>query len=88
MNVINFNRKLLPQRDKFKNTLGGYDSEKKAEYNLPKATTKQLNQIRERLKKDQKIRMIKVVVVTIILFLILISVLLYSANGFRESLWY
>jgi len=42
MNVINFNRNQLPQRDKFANRLGGYNSSKKTEYNLPKATTKQL----------------------------------------------
>ncbi|MBC2844527.1 hypothetical protein [Winogradskyella flava] len=77
MNVINFNRNQLPQRDKFANRLGGYNSSKKTEYNLPKATTKQLKEIARRLKEEQKIRMIKVVALTVILFLGLVYAILY-----------
>lgn len=72
MNVINFNRKQLRQRDKFINRLGGYNPDKKTEYNLPTATTKQLKIIRKRLQEERKVRMIKVVVLTVILFLGLI----------------
>ncbi|WP_299111212.1 hypothetical protein [uncultured Winogradskyella sp.] len=77
MNVINFNRNQLPQRDRFVNRLGGYNSDKKTEYNLPKATTKQLKEIARRLKEERKIRMIKVVTLTIILFLGLVFTILY-----------
>ncbi len=86
MSVINNNRKLLPQRDMFKNRLGGYGAEKKTQYNLPKATTKQLKEIRKRLKEDRKTRMQKVVLLTIILFFGLMCVFAYSADGIVELL--
>ncbi|MFK7833040.1 MAG: hypothetical protein AB8B52_07180 [Winogradskyella sp.] len=88
MNVITYNRGLLPKRDKFKNRLGGYNSDKKTEYNLPKATTKQLKNIRKRLKEERKARMFKLIVYTVFGCLALICVLVYLANGIRESLWF
>ncbi|WP_178983510.1 hypothetical protein [Winogradskyella helgolandensis] len=84
MNVINYNRRQLPQRDKFKNVLGGYNPNRKTEYNLPKATTKQLKMIRKRLKEEQKVRMLKVILLTVILFFILLGVLAYSTDGIIE----
>jgi len=86
--TIKNNRKLLPQRDRFKNTLGGYSSGRKTEYNLPKAKAEHLKHIKNQLKKDRNIRMIKVVVLTIMLFLLLISVLIYNTDGIRELLGY
>lgn len=77
MNVINFNRNQLPQREKFVNRLGGYNSSKKTEFNLPKATSKQLKEIAKRLKEEHKIRMIKVFTLTIIIFLGLVFAILY-----------
>ncbi|MEM9678985.1 MAG: hypothetical protein AAF901_01565 [Bacteroidota bacterium] len=65
--IIKNNRNLLPKRDKFKNTLGGYGSDKKTEYNLPKATPKQLNAIRKRLRQEYQIRMLKVIGLTVAL---------------------
>ncbi len=86
--AIKNNRKLLPQRDKFKRTLGGYSVSKTTEYNLPKATTKQLSFLRKNLQRDRKIRMLKVVALTIVLFVTLMIVLYFSAGGLRESLWF
>lgn len=82
MNIsINNNRKLPSQRDRFKNRLGGYNPNIRTEYNLPKATTKQLNTIRKRLNEERKIRMLKVVTLTVILFFGLICVFVYAADG-------
>jgi hypothetical protein len=88
MTVINYNRNLLPQRDKFKNRLGGYDPNKKTAYNLPKATKKQLKDIRERLKEERKVRMLKVFTLSLILFLGLVYIFIYSADGIVELLSY
>lgn len=53
MNVsVKNNLNLLPKRDKFKNRLGGYNPNKKTEYNLPKATSKQLRDIRKKCKPN------------------------------------
>ncbi|WP_045471912.1 hypothetical protein [Winogradskyella sp. PG-2] len=78
MNVINFNRKQLPQRDKFVNRLGGYNSDKKTEYNLPKASAKQLKAIAKRLREEQKSRMIKIILLTGVIFIGLLCLVIYS----------
>lgn len=88
MNVINYNRSLLSQRDKFVNRLGGYNTDKKTEYNLPKATPKQLSDIRKRLKEERKTRMLKVILFTVILFLGLVYLFAYSADGITQLLTY
>ena len=80
MNVINYNRGQLPQREKFKNVLGGSSRNLKTEYNLPKASTKQLNIIGKRLKEEYKLRMLKVVVCTIVLFVFLLMGLTYVTD--------
>lgn len=81
MNVINNNRNLLPKRDRFKRSLGGYKLNKKTEYNLPKATTKQIKAIGRRIKEERKIRMTKVIVLTIVLFLGLLYVFPVNFEG-------
>ncbi|REE27413.1 hypothetical protein DFQ09_101244 [Winogradskyella pacifica] len=86
MNVINYNRSQLPQRDKFKNVLGGYKSDRKTEYNLPKATTKQLKEMGKRLREERKVRMLKVIVLTFVLLLVFYCVLVYSMDGMIELL--
>lgn len=78
MNItIKNNRKLLPKRDKFKNRLGGYNSKEKTEYNLPTATTKQLRDIRKRMKIERQIWWIKVTIATLIGFVGLIAGLIF-----------
>ncbi|WP_299361236.1 hypothetical protein [Winogradskyella sp.] len=63
------NRKKVKDRLGLRNRLGGYDSNTKTEYNLPKATTKELKALAKRLKEEHRIRMTKIIVVTILLFL-------------------
>lgn len=75
--IIRNNRKLLPNRDKFKTRLGGYNSKKKTEYNLPKASEKQLREIRKRIQNENKIYWIKVVALTLIGVLILMSIFFF-----------
>jgi hypothetical protein len=88
MLVINFNRKQLSQRNKFANRLGGYNADQKTEYNLPKATPKQLSDIRKRLKEERKTRMLKVILFTVILFLGLVFLFTYAADGIAQLLTY
>lgn len=88
MNVINFNRKQLPQRDKFVNRLGGYNADKRTEYNFPKATAKQLKEIGKRLKEEHKIRMLKIALLTVILFIGLVCVWIYVADGMVQFVTY
>ena len=78
MNVINFNRKQLPQRDKFVNRLGGYGKNKKPEYDLPKSTQKQLRDIRNKLRKENQILWIKILGITAVIIIILIWMLFVS----------
>ena len=86
MNVINYNRNQLPQRDRFKTVLGGCNSGRKTEYYLPKASTKQLKEIGRRLREERKVRMLKVIVVTFVLLLVFYCVLVYSMDGIIELL--
>ena len=74
---IKNNLSLLPKRDRLRYRLGGYNLNKKTEYNLPKATTKQIKAIAKRTKEEHNIRMAKVIVVTIIIFFLL-SIVFYN----------
>ncbi|MUU77906.1 hypothetical protein [Winogradskyella endarachnes] len=85
MNVsIKNNLNLLSKRDKLRNRLGGYKPNSKTEYNLPKATTKQLKDLSNRLKEEHKIRMLKVIMLSAILFLLLVGIFLYTTEGIIE----
>ncbi|QXP79990.1 MULTISPECIES: hypothetical protein [Winogradskyella] len=86
--VMKNNRKLLPKRDRFKNRLGGYDRNVKTEYNFPKATTKQLKEIGKRLREERKTELIKVVIVSMLLFLVMVCFLYYYSDAIRSSLWF
>lgn len=85
---IKNNLNQLSKREKLRNTLGAYNHNGKTEYNLPKASKKQLSNIGKQLREEHRIRMAKVVVVTIILFFILIAVFLASRGGIIELLTY
>lgn len=74
--------------DKFKQALEGYSQQRKIEFDLPYATTKELNDIRKRLKEEQKYRMFKVVILTILLFLGLVFILCYLAKDNRSTFWF
>lgn len=76
----------LSSRKKLRNRLGGINFKKNTEYNFPKATTKQLKDLRKRLKEEQKSRMLKVVSLTIVLFVLLFWVVIDASNGIAELL--
>ncbi|WP_111682092.1 hypothetical protein [Winogradskyella tangerina] len=78
----------LSKRKKLKNRLGGYDPKAKQEYNLPKASTKELSAIAKRLQEEHKTRMTKVIIVTAILFLGLVYAFIFSSDGIIELLSY
>jgi hypothetical protein len=70
------NEKMRSKRTKFKNTLGGNNSESKTEYNFPEATPEMLKKLRERLQKEQRQQSIKqtiILVVSIIITLFIFS---------------
>jgi len=86
--VMKNNRNLLPKRDRFKNRLGGYDRNVKTEYNFPKATTKQLKEIGKRLREEREMELIKVVIITVLLFLVMVCFLYYYSDVIRSSFWF
>ena len=69
---------MLDKSKRFRKTLGGYDKSRKTEYNLPKATPKQLREIRQKLKKENQILWIKVIGLTTIIIISLVWVLFAS----------
>ncbi len=85
---IKNNLSLLSKRKKLRNTLGSKKHTRKTEYNLPKASNKELSIIARRMREEHKLRMAKVIVVTAILFFILAAVFLASRGGIVELLTY
>jgi hypothetical protein len=71
------NEKMRSKRDKFKRSVGGFSRTGKPEYDFPKATPKMLNDIKDKLRKEHKRRMIKVVVLTIVIFSGLVSAIIF-----------
>ncbi|MGJ8548617.1 hypothetical protein [Winogradskyella wichelsiae] len=86
--VIKNNRRLLPQRAKFKNRLGGYDPHVTTEYDFPSATTKQLKAIGKRLRKERKVRMLKVLILTLMIFFTILFLLIRYSSVLKSSLWF
>lgn len=72
------NEKMRSKRDKFKKTMGGYGSKAKPEYDFPEATPKVLNDIRNKLQKERKIRKTKVFGLTALIIIVLIWMLFSS----------
>ncbi|ARV10221.1 hypothetical protein BTO05_11450 [Winogradskyella sp. PC-19] len=62
------NLKLLKKRDKLKNRLGGYDASKTTEYNFPKASSKQLRDIKKKMKEERRNWWFNVIMLTLINF--------------------
>ena len=85
---IKNNLSLLSKREKLRYTLGSKKYTRKTEYNLPKASSKELNVIARRMQEEHRLRMAKVIVVTVILFFILVAVFLASRGGIVELLTY
>jgi hypothetical protein len=89
MNIaIKNNNAMRPKRHRFNRTFGGYGKNRKPEFDFPQASLKQLNAIRERLKEEEKTRMLKVIILTVILIFGMLCVCVYSADGMVELLTY
>ena len=50
--ILKNNDRMMHKRTKFKKTFGGYGKNRKTEYDLPKATPKQLRDIRQKFKEE------------------------------------
>ena len=73
------NEKMRSKRTKFKNTLGGNNSESKTEYNFPEATPEMLKKLRERLQKEQRQQTLKqVILMGISLIIIVVFLVKYA----------
>ncbi|EDP71498.1 hypothetical protein FBALC1_03402 [Flavobacteriales bacterium ALC-1] len=70
--ILKNNERMMGKRTKFKKTLGGYGKNRKTEYNFPKATPKQLREIRQKLKKENQILWIKILGITVIIIISLV----------------
>lgn len=66
---------MLDKSKRFRKTLGGYDKNRKIEFNLPKATPEQLKEIRRKLKKENQNLWIKILSITAILIVGLVWML-------------
>ena len=72
MNIsLKNNRNQISKREKFQSRLSGYNSDKKTEYNLPEATSKQLRDIRKKTQQERKVLWAKGITLTIIIFSVL-----------------
>ena len=75
---IKNNLKLLRKHDKFKFSLVGNGKTcSKTEYNLPKATSKQLRDIRKRLQNDRQIWWLKAILLTLFVFTGIVGLIVY-----------
>ena len=79
ISIIKSNKSIiLDKSQRFRKTLGGYGKAGKTEYNLPKATPIQLNEIRKKLKKENQLLWVKVIGLYIIVIFALVWMLFAS----------
>lgn len=69
---------MLDKSKRFRKTLGGYNKNRKIEYDLPKATPKQLGTIRKKQKKENQLLWIKVIGLSTIIIIALVWILFVS----------
>ena len=69
ISVLKSNKSIMVDKSKrFRKTLGGYGKNRKPSYDFPKATPEQLLQIRQKMKRENRVLYAKVVIVTLIVF--------------------
>ncbi|WP_369997386.1 hypothetical protein [Winogradskyella sp.] len=68
----------IDKSKRFRKTPGGYAKNRKVKYELPKATPEQLQEIKTRIKRENKIMWIKVVLLSTVIIIALVWVLLTS----------
>lgn len=79
ISILRSNKNIMLDKSKrFRKTLGGYNKNGKTEYNLPKATPEQLQEIRKKLKRENRIMWIKVVGVSSVIIIALVWMLFAS----------
>lgn len=69
---------MLDKSKRFKKTVGGYGKNRKTEYNFPKASPKQLRDIRQKLKKENELLWIKIIGLSIVIIIALVWILFAS----------
>lgn len=74
--ILRNNERMMGKRVKFKRTLGGYGKNRKPVYDFPKATSKQIRDIRKKLKKENQILWVKVIGLTLVIVIGLLLLLL------------
>ena len=72
------NEKMRSKREKFKRTFGSNSSNEKPEYDFPEATPEMLNEIRSRLKKENRILWVKIIGFTLVIVAGIVWMLLAS----------
>ena len=77
------NRSLLSKRERLQNTLSGSENEK-PEYDLPKSTPETLKRIQEKIKRENKLRLKKRLVIITVVMICLILFLLYFNLNFLD----
>ncbi|WP_339754519.1 hypothetical protein [uncultured Winogradskyella sp.] len=76
--ILKNNDRMMHKRTKFKKTFGGYGKNRKTEYDLPKATPKQLRDIRQKFKEENQLLLLKVIGFSTIIILGLVWLLFIS----------
>ncbi len=71
-------RIMLDKSKRFRKTLGGYDKNRKRNYDFPEATPEMLLEIRKKLKRAQNILWFKISVASILIITILVWMLMAS----------
>lgn len=77
--ILKNKRNLLSnsKREKFKNGIGGYDKNRKTEFDLPNAKPHVLHSVKANVIAQQKIREKKIIIIFSIVFISLVSLFLY-----------
>ena len=78
ISTVKSNKRIMLDKSKrFRKTLGGYNKNRKVDYNFPEATPEYLEEIRKKLKKENQILWIKITVISVVI----IGCLLYLFFG-------
>ena len=79
MNVsIKNNLNLLSKRNRLKCVPSGFKKDKRTEYDLPKASSKQLRNIKKRMQTERQLWWIYTLLLTVLVFIIGVWVLFFS----------
>lgn len=69
---------MLDKSKRFRKTFGGYNKDRKGNFNFPEATPEILFEIRKKLKSEQQILWLKISIVSIVIITPLVWMLLAS----------